>query len=326
MVLGGDGDAAFFGVLDGLVTAAMAELQLIGRGADGVRDDLVAEADAEDRVGLDEVGDGFVGVLQGGGVARAVGQEDAIRIEGADLGRRGAGREDVDVEAGSDEATEDRGLGAEVIGRDAELLGAVLGLVEVRARNGEGLAVAGGGVEVIRGLAGDVLDEVGADGAGPGAGALEGFLVGDAFGGEAGLHDAGGAQLLGERAGVDALDAGNAILREPATQVGGGAPVGDDGREVPYDETGDVRAGGLKVIFVHAVVTDLRGRHGDDLAEVGRIREDLLVAGHARVEHDFAAEGGRSSERPAPKNGSIFKSEHGRSVHEVVLNEGSAPV
>ena len=232
----------------------------------------------------------------------------------------------MDVEAGSDEAAEDRGLGAEVIGGDAVLRGTGLGLVEVRARDGEGLAVAGGGVVVIRGLAGDVLDEVGADGAGPGAGALEGFLIGDAFGGEAGLHHAGGAELLGERAGVDAFDAGDTVLREPGAQVGGGAPVGDDRRKVAHDETGDVRAGGFEVVFVDAVVADLRGRHGDDLAEVGGIREDLLVAGHARIEHDFAAEGGRGSERPAPKNGSIFKSEHGRSVHEVVLNEGSAPV
>ncbi|MEY3949309.1 MAG: hypothetical protein RJB43_664 [Verrucomicrobiota bacterium] len=231
----------------------------------------------------------------------------------------------MDVEAGGDEAAEDRGLGAEVIGRDAILPGAALGFVEVRARDGEGLAVAGRGVEVIRGLAGDVLDEVGADGAAPGAGALEGFLVADAFGGEAGLHHAGGAELLGQGAGVDALDAGDAILGEPGAEVGGGAPVRDDGREVADDETGDVRAGGLEVVFVHAVVADLRSRHGDDLAEVGRIREDFLVARHAGVEHDFPAEGGRSSERPAPKNGSIFKSEHGRSVHEVVLNEGSAP-
>ena len=303
----------------------MTELQLIGRSADGVRDDLVAEADAKDGIGLDEVGHGFVGVLQGGGIAGAVGKEHAVGVKGTNLGSGRAGRENMDVEAGGDEATEDRGLGTEVVGGDAVLLGAGLRLVEMRAGDGEGLAVASGGVVMVRRLAGDVLDEVGADGAGPGASALEGFFVGNAFSGEAGLHHAGGAQLLRERTSVDAVDARDAILREPGAQVGRGAPVGDDGRKVADDETSDVRTGGFEVVFIDAVVADLRGRHGDDLAEVGRVGEDFLVAGHARVEHDFAAEGGRSSERPAPKNGSIFKSEHGRSVHEVVLNEGSAP-
>ena len=309
VVLGGDGHAALFGVLDGLVAAAVAELQLVGRSADGVRDDLVTETDAEDRVGLDEIGHGFVGILQGGGVAGAVGQEDAVGVEGADLGGRGAGREDVDVEAGSDEAAEDGGLGTEVIGRDAELGGATLRLVEVRARDGEGLAIAGLGVEVIRSLAGDVLDEVGADGAGPGAGTLEGFFVGDAFGREAGLHHAGRTQLLGQRAGVDAFDAGDAILREPGAQVGGGAPVGDDGRKVADDETSDVRAGGFEVVFIDAVVPDLRCRQYNRLAAVGGVGEDLLIPGHVGRE-DYFRHGRRDrSDESAEKKGSVLEEE-----------------
>ena len=56
MVLGCDGDASAFDVLDGLVAASMAELELVGGGAEGVCDDLVAEADAEDGKVGKEVG------------------------------------------------------------------------------------------------------------------------------------------------------------------------------------------------------------------------------------------------------------------------------
>ena len=44
VVVSGDGDRVGFEILDGLVAAAMAELELVGLRSDCVRNDLVAEA------------------------------------------------------------------------------------------------------------------------------------------------------------------------------------------------------------------------------------------------------------------------------------------
>jgi hypothetical protein len=54
------------------------------------------------------------------------------------------------------------------------------------------------------------------------------------------------------------------------------------------DETRQVSATALNILGVHAVVANLRVRHCDNLATVAGIGEDLLVAGHRRVEADFA--------------------------------------
>src|SRR5207244_3577391 len=51
----------------------------------------------------------------------------------------------------------------------------------------------------------------------------------------------------------------------------------------------------LPVLAVHAVVSQQRIGEGDDLAAVGRIGKHFLIAGHAGVEHHFAA---RLAERP----------------------------
>ena len=67
-------------VPDGLVRAAVAELELVGPGAQGQGQQLVAEADAEDR---DSLGQEFLDcldrILAGLGIARPVRQEHAVR-------------------------------------------------------------------------------------------------------------------------------------------------------------------------------------------------------------------------------------------------------
>ena len=68
------------------------------------------------------------------------------------------------------------------------------------------------------------------------------------FGGDAGAHGAERAQVLGERAGVDALDAEDAVFREVFGERLAGAPVGRDLAEFADDEGADVRAGGLLVL------------------------------------------------------------------------------
>ena len=44
----------------------------------------------------------------------------------------------------------------------------------------------------------------------------------------------------------------------------------------------------LDVIVVGADIADMRKGEGDDLARIGRIGQDLLIAGHGGVEADLA--------------------------------------
>ena len=50
--------------------------------------------------------------------------------------------------------------------------------------------------------------------------------------------------------------------------------------------------------------------HGDDLALVGWIGEDFLVAGHGGVEADFAAGLGGGAEALAVKHRAVFEGEN----------------
>ncbi len=65
----------------------------------------------------------------------------------------------------------------------------------------------------------------------------------------------------------------------------------------------------LDVLGVDAVVADLRVGHRDDLAAIAGIGEDLLVAGHRGVEADLAVDFARGAERGAGEDGSVFQSE-----------------
>jgi len=61
-----------------------------------------------------------------------------------------------------------------------------------------------------------------------------------------------------------------------------------------------------------AVVADLDGGHRDDLAEVGRIGDDFLIAGHGGVEHAFAGDRGVGAEGATAENTAVFEGEDSR--------------
>ena len=95
VVLGGDVDPARLQVLDRVVGAAVAEGQLVGLEADRAAEQLVAEADAEDRASCRRCSRTRVDdVVERGRVAGAVGEEDDVGVLGEDLlGGAGAGQQ-----------------------------------------------------------------------------------------------------------------------------------------------------------------------------------------------------------------------------------------
>ena len=287
VVLAGDGDLAGAEVFDGLGAAAVAEFEFEGFAAEGVAEDLVAEADGEDGGFAHELVDFLVDVTERGGISGAVGEEDAVGIAGEDVGGFGGGGHDVDVEAILAEAAEDVLFDAEVVGDDAVFGGGELAEDAFGAAEG----VLGGvgdvplaafgvfGVPSVGFGGGDFLDEVGTFHGRAGEGGGVGFGQGELAGDDA-THGAGGAEVLGEGSGVDALDAGDVPVFEVLVEGAGGAPIAGDGAEFFDDEAADVGLVAFGIEIIDPVIPDHGVGHGDDLAAVGGIGSDLLVACH----------------------------------------------
>ena len=107
-------------------------------------------------------------------------------------------------------------------------------------------------------------------------------------GGDDPAHRPRRAQLAGQRPRVDAGDGHDPVVGQVVAQGARRPPVARDGRRLADDEAGHLGAARLDVLARHPVVADLGARHGDDLPGVGGVGQHLLVAGHARVEHDLA--------------------------------------
>src|SRR5881396_3435712 len=67
----------------------------------------------------------------------------------------------------------------------------------------------------------------------------------------------------------------------------------------------------LDVFLVDPVVADHRIGHGHDLSAIRRIGEDLLVAGHGRVEDDLAGRLADGAERAAAEDPPVTEHEEG---------------
>ena len=143
--------------------------------------------------------------------------------------------------------------------------------------------------------AGDVLGEIEPDHAGEGRRlALQRREI-EAAGRIVGDHRVRHALLADQRRqrpGIDAGDGDDAAGFQPIVEVLAGAIVrwlGDVGAE---HAAAHARRGGearrLDVVGVGADIADMGEGEGDDLPGIGRIGQDLLIAGHRRVEADLA--------------------------------------
>ena len=113
--------------------------------------------------------------------------------------------------------------------------------------------------------------------------------------------------MFGQRASVDALDTENAIFPQVGGQRLGGTPVRRHFAQLADHEGPDVRPGGLGVLRIDPVIPNLRVGHRDDLAAVGGIGDDLLIARHRGVETNFSGGGSSGSEGGSFETASIFK-------------------
>src|SRR5581483_11656174 len=292
MILRGDLDAAAAQILDRMIAAAMSELQLVRPAAERESEQLMAEADAEERNLADELADVLLRVGDRFRIARSVGEQDAVELRVENRARIGLRGEDGDVAILPRELAEDVALHAEVVHRDAALrtgrvfIEVVLrrcahALHEIEARHRGRIADLGD----------DVVDRT--------IGARRDHAA----------HRPFVADAPRESARVDALN--RADVR--------GGEVGGERRfrvqvrrlfdRVPHDEACDLRSIALLHDVLDPVVADVRVGHHDDLKAVGRIGRDFLIAGQRSVEDDFADRIGSGAKGCAAVDGSIFENE-----------------
>ncbi len=105
---------------------------------------------------------------------------------------------------------------------------------------------------------------------------------------DAAVLRAGVAQDAREATRVDLGDRHDAVALQVGVEGFLRAPVAREQRQVADHESRGVHRGRFGVLGIAAGVADVRIGQGDDLSCVGRIGQDFLVAGHRRVEHDFA--------------------------------------
>ena len=96
------------------------------------------------------------------------------------------------------------------------------------------------------------------------------------------------AQMSGKGAGIDAGDSDNAMFSEKLGQALGGAPIGGREAHVVHNQTAKSQAIGLKIVRVNAVIANLRVGHGDDLASIGGVGDNLQVTFERGVEANLA--------------------------------------
>jgi hypothetical protein len=127
----------------------------------------------------------------------------------------------------------------------------------------------------------------------------------------------------GQLAGVDARQADQAAPLHPAVEVRLRTPVGRAGGQVAEDGAAGGGLGApaelLDVFQVHPGVAHVREGEGDDLGHVGRVGQDLLVAGHGGVEADLAHRVPSRADADPLQDGPVRQGQDsGRARHERV--------
>ena len=115
------------------------------------------------------------------------------------------------------------------------------------------------------------------------------------------------AKPFGQGPRVHALDARHAVFLQIFRQGKIRPPVAHNGRQFANDKARHVRLPRFHVLPVHSVIANQRISHRDDLAFVGRVGENFLVARHGGVETNFTAGRRLGAETCAVKNGTVFE-------------------
>ena len=240
----------------------------------------MAEADAEHRhTGLDDAADGADGVVAGLRITWPVREEHALGRERERVLSRGLSGQHGDATAGIDQQPQDVVLNAVVEGDHMKRL--------LSGRRGWRIELGSLGPFVAHGGGRD-LGEVHPLQARKGARASDRrSRVHLRPGDDAACLRALLAQDPRQAARVDARDGDHALSGEERRQRLLHAPVAGTRRQVAHHQPCGLRTERFHVEQIDADIADMRIGERDDLSQIGRIGEDLLIARQGGIEDNF---------------------------------------
>jgi hypothetical protein len=245
---------------------------------------------------------------------RSVGEEYSVGLQGQDLFRPGLGGNDQDLTAAAGQVANDVVLHPEIHGRHPVFLFhrgrdglPPPPLPEPEPRSPYPLPSGLRPAPFVGLLAGNCLHPIASFHAGRSPGFFDQRRRGKIPGGEDPPHGSCRAKVLGQGPRVDPFDSHDSAAAQIIAQAALGPPVTRESAVLLHHEPLHMRMEGFQVFLIHPGISDQGVRHGHNLAFVGRIGENLLIAGHGGVEDHLPHVFPRGAKGPAFKYFSIFQ-------------------
>jgi len=109
----------------------------------------------------------------------------------------------------------------------------------------------------------------------------------------------------GERPGIDTFDAGNSASYEDLLQCALGTPIAWGTASLLDHYTSSLDGTRFRILIVHTAIAHVGDGEDHQLASVGGVGEDLLIAREARVEYHLPHHRARMAEGPSLEYGPV---------------------
>ena len=138
------------------------------------------------------------------------------------------------------------------------------------------------------------------------------------------------ADASGQGPGVDPGKTDDTAPFHPAVEIALIAPIGRIGRCIAEDRPAGrgVRAAAdlFDILDIGPRVSDVRKGEGQDLAHVGRVGQDFLIAGHGGVEDHLAERRAYSTAAEALQDGSVRERDYAGDAREECRGHGALSI
>src|SRR6516162_2855619 len=311
VVLAGNLDFAGPQVFDRVIGAAVPAHHLAGPAAKRQSQQLVAEADAENRLTpIQQVAQHRHRVSTGRGwVTWTVRQKDAVRAMADDLFRRGGSGNYGDPAAMCGEHPQDVALDS-VVDRYDAIAGTLSETITA-------LSIPHSFAPLVGLAAGHFFGQVHPFKTRPYASpCLEGRHIDPSLGivRDDTIGRSEIANTHRQLPGIDPRDPDETVAFEPNVERLGCAIARRFGHRYSQDQSSRCSGGGFDILLIRAHIANMGKGEGDDLSGIGRVGQDLLISGDGGVEADFTRRRPDRAEATAPKQGAIGEDERSVAV------------
>ena len=300
MILGSDLNLSCQKIFHRMVSASVAEFELVGPGTIGQREDLMAKADSENGEASDQGADSRNGLRDICGISRSIGQKDPVRLQCADLVCRRIPGQHRHSASPAVEGADNISLHSAVDSSDPKgsSCGRGYGIQGVQCKGrfrSPGIPAAHPGNSIGRKYCT--------------AQNIESLCLRHIRIRDQGLPCPVIPDRPGQGACVHPSDSGNSVGLHHLPQRLKAAEIGRLIIVFAHDQGTDRGGDRFIILYCHPVITDQRIGHNDRLIRVGQIRQNLLIARHGSVENYLAYPVTRSAEGISEKFPSVLQND-----------------